>query len=206
MTRIHIDCETTGLNPDIDVLLEFSWYNEETGTCHTMYNPEFKYQAFRRMVAKILRGSDAGEVNRYLERFGDDLDSVPHTRSGFFTASLSTLAALQMGGDTLVGFNVAFDINFLNNYGAQLTTHRTLDLTSFFTGVLYAPRDYRQIAPLGFRDVIARVKPEFREHIPSPDHTSAGDVAATVALMRMYSMHGLSLFIPVWDIPQTEMP
>lgn len=205
MTRIHIDCETTGLNPGLDILLEVSWYNENDGVVYTVYNPAFADRNFRSGVARELRATGAGEINKYFDLYGGSLENIPITDPDFFRDALHSLSMLQKEGATFIGFNVAFDIGFLSDYD-EFTTHRTLDLTSFFTGVLYAPRDYRQIAPLGFRDVIARVKPEFREHIPSPDHTSAGDVAATVALMRMYSTHGLSLFIPVWDIPRTEMP
>lgn len=199
MTRIHIDCETTGLDPDMDVLLEFSWFNEETNSCHTFFNPEFRHPTFRKMAAGVLRDSAAGAVNKYLERFGDNLEGIPQTHPDFFSAALRTLAALQMGGDTLVGFNVAFDIAFLNNYGAQLTTHRTLDLTSFFTGVLSTTPEMGFDKPLGFRDVIALVNPEFLPRIYLPDHTSSGDVWSTYSLLREYRNHGTSIFAPSID-------
>ncbi|MBX6360067.1 MAG: 3'-5' exonuclease [Acidobacterium ailaaui] len=159
---IVIDVETTGLDPDEDIVVEVSWWNLDTGDTGTFIPRHSERKVLRPENAPALR------VNRYLDRIlGQDQDNGP--------AADDLKEMLE--GNTLAGSNPAFDAAFLRRmyteqYGWEPPRHhhRLLDLSAYAAGVLGLP--WSELP--GLATVCELVGVELTDA-----HTARGDVKAT---------------------------
>lgn len=162
MTRqiIIVDCETNGLDLVKHEAVEVAWANLDTdeGGC---FIPKHDVQ-------KVLGAADvkALQINRYIDRIADQpqANGVDDPRSALWHA---------LEGNTLAGSNPAFDAAMLTKMfsgfrGNPTPWHyRLFDLSAYAAGVL----GLDELPGLALVCELLGVR--------APDHTAAGDVAAT---------------------------
>lgn len=84
----------------------------------------------------------------------------------------------------IVGANPGFDIKFLNlRWGALPWHHRPIDIESYAMGPLGPLTSDEPVVPQGLFTICQTLR-TLGWDIPEPDHTAAGDVAATRAAFK----------------------
>lgn len=217
MTRqcVVVDCETTGLDPQVDVVVEISWWNLSTGE-HGCFVPVHN-------VAWVLGDPDhevALELNGYRRR----LANAPQDVDG---SALKRLAG-QLDGATLAGSNPTFDVGFLGPLlagegHARGWHHRLLDVSAFAAGRLglvgnqprrvrhdgrhqarlQHPRGFTAELP-GLYALAALLNEQRNLDIPPPDHTATGDVRTTGLCLRALGPHRPGVPPPGWPLSGRE--
>lgn len=164
MTRVFIDTETTGLDYDLNEVVELSWAVED-GPIKTII-PEHTLNNASKTAMRI---------NQYFERGLDKATRATQEQVEEFLEDVQ--------GATLVGANPRFDARMVMNsleLQEEPWHYRLLDLSAYAAGKLGAP------LPLGMRELFERMQ-TLGFSVPQPDHTAAGDVEATRAIYRMLS-------------------
>lgn len=174
---VCVDVETSGLDPDRDVVVEVGWWNLSTGE-NGCFVPVHN-------VAWVLGDPDhevALELNGYRERLADAPQDVDGT-------ALRRLAE-QLVGATLAGSNPAFDVAFLGPLlagGGHACGwhHRLLDVSAFAAGRLGLAGNQLP----GLHALAALLNEQRNLDIPPPDHTATGDVWTTGLCLRALGPH-----------------
>lgn len=149
MTLVYLDCETTGLDPDLHEVWEIA-YAVDDGPVNSgcvMHNA-------------VGADPEALRLNRYFDRFNGDDYFHDALRFEFDVRQALT-------GATVVAANPSFDTAMLRaRWGCELWHHRKIDIETFALPLL----GLKQGRPRGLADIAAAL------HIQAPDHTAAGDV------------------------------
>jgi len=180
---VVVDCETTGLDPATDFVVEVAYWDLTTGERGQFVPPHNPVALLRRADSEP-QLADALRLNGYRERIGD----APQDVSGEGAWRLSEVLA----GNTLAGSNPSFDAAFLRRMFEHAHAyedaprlpaewhHRLLDLAPYAAGVLGLP--------LGELPGLARVC-ELLGVTNTGVHTADGDVDATGrCLLRLTDM------------------
>ncbi len=152
---VFVDTETTGLDPEKDLLVELS-YAVNTGPIKTLYFGRYEVPEFIDNLIGFTKRGIAGRV------------SSPREFSNFYSAGVDA---------TMVAANPTFDAGFLQEYkGFDLFPfhYRMVDLSAYAMGVLNLD------AMPGQAEIVSMLR-EGGHDIPEPDHSSYNDVAALQA-------------------------
>lgn len=167
MSITYLDCETTGLDPNIHEVWEIA-YAVDDGPIRAD------------VVAHSLISADdtALEINGYKKR----TNHLPTIKDAFLFED-EVFGALDQR--TLIAANPAFDAAFLRaRWGITPWKYRLFDIEAYAMGAL----GYE--IPQGLKTIAADLT-ERGHDIPTPDHTAAGDVATLrachLALKEEYS-------------------
>lgn len=192
---ITIDCETSGLNRDNNILLEIAYAvgSSLIYTIYPLYEPWLLEEELNNPA-----NAKAWEVNKWVERFSDDVTKWPNNietaNQRDHDKEFDTFIE-RAKGRTPVGLNIDFDLGFINRYLVEPlpTHHRQLSLGPMALGMNMADGielsfDH-QYKPFSGKQVEEYVRalifenfgpPEFAHiNFPKIDHTAAGDVKAT---------------------------
>ncbi len=158
-----IDVETTGLNENAIVV--------EAAVCDTTGAQRFHSYFMLPKGARFTRG--ASRVN------GLTRERLKELNASDFARKWPELKALLEGANTVLAWNAEFDARMLNQTTAK---HGLESDNSRFTGLLGA---FRQGMP-GGRHRLADIAELLRVRTKD-EHTARGDIATTLAVMRMAS-------------------
>lgn len=165
MIPVYVDCETTGLDPQVHHAYEYAWAvaSDDVRTLyvpHTLDNAE----------------PVALQVGQYFERGFRPFSGNQPTELWW-----EALQCLQ--GATLIGANVGFDAGFMRYriFGYAPWKYRLLDVESMAVGVLGLdePKGLKWLADTLMYEAHRR---HHDQEIPEPDHTAAGDVRTVRAV------------------------
>lgn len=164
MKLVHVDVETTGLDPNTHDICEIAWMTEDTDTYEM---GDIKYGKLDYEVNSV--DPVSMEINKFYDRQAD----LPWADLNEFL--------LDVTGATLVGMNVRFDADFILrrlNYempdreSREPWSYRLLDIQAYAMGVLNSNR------PLGSRDIQDILKSLGFEFKVESDHSAKNDVLA----------------------------
>lgn len=145
---IFADCETTGLDPDEDKLVELSWAVNQ-GPIKTLYFGVTEVPDF---------------INKLINFDGRGLADVPASSPEECNEFCEDLK-----DNTLVAANSYFDRRYMDNYNLWTGHYRMLEFESYAMGRLGLEE-----VP-GMKKVFD-ILTERGYKLPEPNHTSAGDV------------------------------
>lgn len=115
---VFVDCETTGLDPDLHEITEFAWA-EVDGPVHTLRLPHQTRTA----------DPAALDISRYVERgLGERSTWTPFRDAGPIVESFLRNAVLA-------GSNIAFDKGFMRKAFNMTWSHRVLEVPSYALSV-----------------------------------------------------------------------
>ena len=150
--HVFIDCESTGLNPDLHEVWEIAYAVDDGPILSS-----FVQHSPPRLDSTTI---PAFRINGYLDRYQHDADQVTLGNWRDFEGHLQ----IALSGRTLVASNPSFDTAFLRKrWGVEPWHHRKIDISTFALPV------YGEM--LGLYKLAERLK------IDPPDHTAAQDVA-----------------------------
>jgi DNA polymerase III alpha subunit (gram-positive type) len=147
---IFLDCETTGLDPDNDKLVELSWAVND-GPINTVYFGVEEVPKFIDNLISFTKREIAGKLS---------------------TDSAFNQFLADSNDQTVVAANRYFDQRFLENYGLWNAHYRAIEMGSYAMGRLgldYIP---------GMKDIEREVEARGYTIPVAADHTSANDVNA----------------------------
>lgn len=160
MKQVALDTETLGLTPGHHDVWEVSWQRLGESTVHTMHLPHDVSKADEKAL----------EVNRYWERFPD---GAPQALDQEALARLTR----DLTDAIIIGANPAFDVGFLRRWMEPVWQYRLVDVETMAMVMLDEDR------PWSLARIVDALNSRYDAGITSlPDHTSAGDVRATVAV------------------------
>ncbi len=173
LQRVVVDCETSGLNPDAQVVVEVAWWCLETGVRDRFVPP---HDEFDMLCAE----PKALELNGYYDRGLDNPNGWD--RDGAALRAFHEVLA----GRAWAGANPRFDLAFVRplfieaGLDPEPCHHRLLDIEAT-ARVVFGWKDVP-----GMRDICTELG------ITPGDHTAAGDVASEgVALLELEARRAL---------------
>lgn len=123
--NIVIDIETTGLSMYDDEILQVSIISADTG--ETLFNEYFK-------PFLLTSWDEAEKINHISPKKVKD--------NSFFIEAVSKINAIIENAKLVIGYNVTFDVNFLNAYGIKFEHHIFYDVMEQFAVVNGEYSDY----------------------------------------------------------------
>lgn len=115
---IVLDIETTGLNPSTDEILQVSIINADNG--ETLFNEYFK-------PFMTVEWKEAEQINHITNEMVEE--------KPFFIEAVGRINAIIRNTETIVGYNVFFDVNYLEAYGVQFGSKKYIDVMDTFAAV-----------------------------------------------------------------------
>lgn len=158
---VALDVETTGLVPDRHHVWEVSWIRADRGdVANTLYLPHDVTKADEKAL----------EVNRYWERFPDGAPQA-------LNETVLNCLVEDLTDAVVIGANPSFDLAFLRYWMEPVWHHRLVDVEVMAMVMLGVE------APLSLEKTVDALNSQYDANIIHlPDHTSAGDARAALAV------------------------
>ena len=115
---IVLDIETTGLSPSTDEILQVSIINAANG--ETLFNEYFK-------PFMANEWHEAEQINHITKEMVEE--------KPFFLEAVGKISAIIRRAKTIIGYNVFFDVNYLEAYGVQFGLKKYIDVMDIFSAV-----------------------------------------------------------------------
>lgn len=112
------DIETTELNPSTDEILQVSIINADSG--ETLLNEYFK-------PFMTNEWNEAERINHITKEMVEE--------KTFFIEAVGKINAIIQRAKTIIGYNVFFDVNYLEAYGVQFGSKKYIDVMDIFSVV-----------------------------------------------------------------------